>query len=157
MMETEHIKIVAKNRKAFHNYAILEKFEAGISLKGTEVKSIRDGKVTLGEAYARPQRGNIIMLINMHVNPWDTVNKFDQHDPTRPRQLLLHRREIQKIIKKIEVSGHTLVPLMLYFKQGRLKIQLALAKGKDLHDKRNTSIEKDAKRDMDRARKNNFE
>jgi SsrA-binding protein len=156
MMETEHIKIVAKNRKAFHNYAILEKFEAGISLKGTEVKSIRDGKVTLGEAYARPQRGNI-MLINMHVNPWDTANKFDQHDPTRPRQLLLHRREIQKIIKKIEVSGHTLVPLMLYFKQGRLKIQLALAKGKDLHDKRNTSIEKDAKRDMDRARKNNFE
>ncbi len=99
MMETEHIKIVAKNRKAFHNYAILEKFEAGISLKGTEVKSIRDGKVTLGEAYARPQRGNI-MLINMHVNPWDTANKFDQHDPTRPDNFYCIDVKYKKLLKR---------------------------------------------------------
>ena len=151
MTETEGIKIVLKNRKAFHEFHILEKFEAGISLQGTEVKSIRDGRVNLQEAYARYRDGSVF-LVGMHVSPWAGANEYDQHDPTRTRRLLLHRREIRKIAQSVDQKGLTLVPLMLYFKHGKLKVELGLAKGKQQRDKRDTVAKRDAEREMARAR-----
>lgn len=149
---TDHIKVIARNKKAFHEYNILEKFEAGISLRGTEVKSIREGKVIIGDAYARHRRGSI-SLLHMHISPWDTANDYDQHDPTRPRLLLLQRREIRKLAHQLDAKGYTLLPLSLYFKNGKLKVELGLAKGKNIHDKRQTSLKRDATREMERAQK----
>jgi len=152
MSEGEHIKIVARNRKAFHNYHIQETLEAGIALRGTEVKSIRAGKVNLSDAYARP-RGTGIVLVNLHISPWDTANRYDQHDPLRSRQLLLNKREIRRLVHEVEAKGHTLVPTSLYFKRGRLKVEIGIAKGKRLHDKRQSALKKEADREMERARK----
>ena len=148
----DHIKIVVRNKKAYHEYQIEEKFEAGISLRGTEVKSIRDGKVNLGDAYARHRNGSI-SLLNMHVAPWDTANDYDQHEPTRPRLLLLHRREIRKLVHQLDAKGYTLLPLSLYFRNGKLKVELGLAKGKNFRDKRQSTLKRDADREMERARK----
>jgi len=144
--------MILRNKRAYHEYSILEKYEAGISLSGTEVKSVRAGKVTLGDAYARHQGGSI-SLLNLHIGPWETANDYDQHNPTRPRLLLLHRREIRKLTHQIEAKGYTLLPLALYFKNGRLKVELGLAKGKNIHDKRQTSLKRDAKREIERASK----
>ena len=152
MNEEQHIKLVLRNKRAYHEYEIIEKFEAGISLVGTEVKSIRAGKLNMGDAYARHRNGSI-SLLNLHISPWETANDYDQHDPTRPRLLLLHRREIRKLSHDMEAKGYTLLPLSLYFKAGRLKVELGLAKGKNVHDKRQTSLKRDAIREMDRARK----
>ena len=121
-------------------------------MRGTEVKSIRAGKVNMGDAYASTRQGSI-SLMNLHISPWETANDYDQHDPTRPRLLLLHRKEIRKLTHQIGAKGYTLVPLKLYFKNGRLKVELGLAKGKNIHDKRQTSLKRDANREMDRARK----
>lgn len=148
----DHIKIVVRNKKAYHEYNIVEKFEAGISLKGTEVKSIREGKVNIGDAYARHRNGSI-SLMKMHISPWDTANDYDQHDPTRPRLLLLHRREIRKLTHQLEAKGYTLLPLSLYFKHGKLKVELGLARGKNIRDKRQSTLKKDADREMERAQK----
>ena len=148
----DKIRMVLRNKRAFHEYTIIEKFEAGISLQGTEVKSIRAGKVTMGDAYAGSRKGSI-SLLNLHISPWETANDYDQHNPTRPRLLLLHKREIRKLSHQIEAKGYTLLPLAIYFKNGKLKVELGLAKGKNIHDKRQTSMKRDADREMDRARK----
>ncbi|MBT4036323.1 MAG: SsrA-binding protein SmpB [Candidatus Marinimicrobia bacterium] len=152
MNDDKHIKLVLRNKRAYYEYEIVEKFEAGISLHGTEVKSIRAGKLNMGDSYARPRNGSI-SLLNLHISPWETANDYDQHDPTRPRLLLLHKKEIRKLTHEIEAKGYTLLPLSLYFKAGKLKVELGLAKGKNVHDKRQTSLKRDAKREMERARK----
>ncbi len=144
--------MILRNKRAFYEYEIIEKIEAGLSLQGTEVKSIRAGKVNMGDAYARVLRGSF-SLLNLHIAPWETANDYDQHDTTRPRLLLMHKREIRKFSHLIEAKGYTLLPLALYFKNGVLKVELGLAKGKNIRDKRQTSLKRDADREMDRARK----
>lgn len=140
---------VARNRAARHEYAILDTWEAGIVLTGTEVKSLREGKVNIGDAYGMVRDGEVYLL-NMHVSPYERGG-YVNHDPTRSRKLLLHKREIRKLIGGVERQGLTLVPLEVYFKGGRAKVRLALAKGKKLHDKRDDARRRDAERDMARA------
>lgn len=144
--------MILRNKRAYYEYEIIEKIEAGLSLQGTEVKSIRAGKVNMGDAYARVRSGSF-SLLNLHIAPWETANDFDQHDTTRPRLLLMHKREIRKFSHLIEAKGYTLLPLALYFKHGVLKVELGLAKGKNIRDKRQTALKRDADREMDRARK----
>jgi SsrA-binding protein len=143
------IKVVAENRKARFNYAIEDTFEAGISLTGTEVKSIRNGKSTIAESYADPRAGEI-WLVNANIPEYLQANRFN-HEPRRPRKLLLHKRQINKLIGAVERDGMTLIPLKLYFnEQGRAKLELALAKGKKLHDKRETEKKRDWSREKGR-------
>jgi SsrA-binding protein len=129
-------KVIADNRKAFHDYHILDVFEAGIALLGTEVKGIREGQANLRDSFARVEQGEV-WLYNVHINPYSHRGYVD-HDPRRRRRLLLHRHEIRKLIGKTVEKGLTLVPTRLYFKKGRVKVALALAKGKQAHDKRET-------------------
>ncbi len=143
-------KTVVTNRKARHDYHILETYEAGIALAGSEVKSIRAGKANFKDAYARVQRGEVI-LENVHVSPYEPASRFN-HEPERPRKLLLHKREIRKLIGKVEEKGKTLVPLRMYLKDGKVKVELALVEGKKKYDKR----EDIAKRDMDREMRREF-
>ncbi|MGD1905011.1 MAG: SsrA-binding protein SmpB [Leptolyngbyaceae cyanobacterium] len=145
-------KLVSDNRQARHQYEILETFEAGIELKGTEVKSIRAGNVNLRDGYALIRNAEI-WLHNVHISPHSSTNKVYNHDPRRTRRLLLHRREISKLIGKVEQQGLTLVPLKMHLKRGWVKIVLALAKGKKLHDKRESLKRKQAKREIDRVLK----
>ena len=143
------IKVVAENRKARFNYAIEDTFEAGIALTGTEVKSIRNGKTTIAESYADSKDGEI-WLINSNIPEYLQANQFN-HEPKRPRKLLLHRKQINKLMGAIERQGMTLVPLKLYFNErGRAKLQLALAKGKQLHDKRDADKKRDWSREKGR-------
>src|SRR5512145_89251 len=137
-------KNIAENRKAFHDYHILETFEAGVVLVGTEVKSIREGAVNLRDSFARVE-GAEVWLYNVHINPYSHRGYAD-HEPTRRRKLLLHRQEIRKLIGKTVEKGMTLVPTRMYFKNGHVKVSLALAKGKQAHDKRETI----KRRDIDR-------
>jgi len=137
-------KYIAENRKAFHDYHIIETFEAGIVLVGTEVKSIREGSANLRDSFARLEDGEI-WLYNVHINPY-SHRGYTNHEPTRKRKLLLHRQEIRKLIGKTVEKGMTLVPTRLYFKNGHVKVSLALAKGKHAHDKRETL----KRRDIDR-------
>jgi SsrA-binding protein len=142
-------KIVAQNRKARHNYHIAERFEAGIALTGTEVKSLRQGRASMGEAYAA-ERGGEIFLINAHIAEYDAGGR-DNHEPTRARKLLLKKREIRKLIGSLRRGGKTLVPLSLYFNaRGRAKIELAIATGKRKYDKRAAEKERDWKRNKQR-------
>jgi SsrA-binding protein len=129
-------QLIADNRKALHDYHVLETFEAGIALLGTEVKGIREGKANLRDAYARVDRGEV-WLYNVHINPYSHRGYVD-HDPRRRRKLLLHKIEIRKLIGKTVEKGLTLVPLRLYFKRGKIKVALSLVKGKQMHDKRET-------------------
>jgi SsrA-binding protein len=146
---TRAIKVVADNRKARFNYAIGDTFEAGLALTGTEVKSIRNGKATIGESYA-DSRGGELWLINANIPEYLQANRFN-HAPKRPRKLLLHKRQINKLIGAVEREGMTLIPLKLYFNEkGRAKIELALAKGKKLHDKRETEKKRDWSREKGR-------
>ena len=140
---------LATNRQAFHEYHILETVEAGLSLVGTEVKSIRAGNVNLRDAYARSQDGEI-WLWNAHVAPFEQGNRWN-HEPRRPRRLLLHTREIGRLASKSSESGLTLVPLRLYDRGGKIKLELALAKGKKQYDKRAAIAERESKREIDRA------
>jgi len=143
------IKVVAENRKARFNYAIEDTIEAGIALTGTEVKSIRGGKSTIAESYADPKGGEI-WLVNANIPEYLQGNRFN-HEPRRPRKLLLHKRQINKLIGAVEREGMTLIPLKLYFnEQGRAKLELALAKGKKLHDKRETERNRDWTREKGR-------
>ena len=143
------IKVVAENRKARFNYAIEDTVEAGVMLTGTEVKSARNGKSTIAESYADSKNGEI-WLVNANIPEYFQANRFN-HEPRRPRKLLLHRRQINKLIGAIEREGMTLIPLKMYFnEQGRLKLQLALAKGKKLHDKRETEKRRDWSREKGR-------
>jgi len=141
---------VAKNRRARFDYHLLETFEAGVVLKGTEVKALRDGKANITDSFGVVRDGEVFLL-NAHISPY-ARGGYVNHEPTRLRKLLLHRREIRRLIGAVEREGLTLVPLELYFKKGVAKVALALAKGKKLHDKRDTERKRDAEREMARAR-----
>jgi SsrA-binding protein len=145
------IKLVAENRRARHEYDLLERFEAGLVLTGTEVKSLRDGRAILGQAYAELRDGEA-WLLNASIATYDGGN-IANHDPDRPRKLLLHRRELASLIGKVRERGLTLVPTRLYFKDGRAKVELALARGKERHDKRRDIARRDADRQIERALK----
>jgi SsrA-binding protein len=149
MAEEEKLKFVARNKKAFFNYEIIEKFEAGLVLVGSEVKSIRDGKVTIHEAYARVKNGEA-WLIGMDIGLYPQAGPYQNHEPRRSRKLLLHKREINRLIAKTREKGLTLVPLSLYFKEGLAKVQLGLGRGKREFDKRATIKDREAKRDIRR-------
>jgi SsrA-binding protein len=141
-------KNIAENRKAFHDYHVIETFEAGVALLGTEVKSIREGRVNLRDSYAQVKGGEVFMH-NVHIQPYSHRGYAD-HPPMRERRLLLHSHEIRKLIGKTVERGMTLVPLRMYFKNGRVKVALALAKGKQAHDKRATEKDRDWQRDKSR-------
>lgn len=144
---------IARNRKAFHDFEILEKVEAGIALLGTEVKSLRSGgAVSFGDAYARMKNGEC-WLVELHIAPYANAGATMNHEPTRPRKLLLHRREIRKLQEKIERQHLTLVPIDLYFKRGMVKVELGVAKGKKLYDKREALKKKADQRAMARDRR----
>jgi SsrA-binding protein len=142
-------KSVARNKSARHDYHVLETFEAGLVLTGTEVKSLRQGRANIGDAYGVVRDGEV-WLLNAHISPYDSGG-YVNHDPARSRKLLLHRREIRRLIGAVERQGLTLVPLELYFLRGRAKVTVALAKGKKLHDKREDSRRRDAEREIARA------
>ena len=148
----EGIKIVADNRQARFAYEILETFEAGVELRGTEVKSIRDGKVNLQDGYALIRNAEV-WLHNVHISPHETASQVFNHDPRRTRKLLLHRQEIRKLIGQVEQKGLTLVPLRMYLKGGKVKVAIALARGKKLHDKREDLKRKQEKREIERVMK----
>ncbi len=147
--EADDTQIVARNKRARHDYTILDRWETGIVLTGTEVKSLRDGKANLADSHAIV-RGGEVYLVNLHISPYERGNQFN-HDPTRTRKLLLHRREIRKLIGAVERKGLTLVPLDLHFRGGIAKVTLALGKGKKLHDKRADARRRDDEREMARA------
>lgn len=146
------IKIIAKNRRAYFDYAIDTKFEAGIVLLGSEVKSIRAGHISIGDAFAKFSPGNEpeLFLLNAHIAeyPWANINN---HDPLRPRKLLLHKRELAKLSQKLDRQGLTVIALSVYFKQGKVKVELGLGRGKKLYDKRETLKEKSSQRDLQRG------
>jgi SsrA-binding protein len=143
-------RLIAQNRRASHDYFILDTYEAGLVLRGTEVKSLRQGKASLAEAYATVESGEAWVL-QMHIPPYEQGNRWNM-DPVRKRKLLLHRTEIVKLERAVAQKGQTLVPLKLYFKDGRAKLLIGVGKGKKSYDKRASMAEKDAKREMDRAR-----
>ena len=145
----ESVKIVAKNSKAYHDYFIEDTYEAGIALSGTEVKSIRLGNVNLKDSFCIIKDGQM-MVHGLHVSPYEKGNIFNR-DPVRPRRLLMHKREILKLFAKVKQDGYSLVPLAVYFKGPRVKLEVGLAKGKKLYDKREAAAKRDAKREMDRA------
>lgn len=144
---------MADNRQARFTYEILDSYEAGIALQGTEVKSIRAGKVNLRDGYAQVKNGEV-WLLNVHISPHDMTNQAYNHEPRRPRRLLLHKAEIRKLIGKVEEKGLTLVPMKLYLKKGRVKVNIAIGRGKKLHDKRESLKQKQEKRDIARMMKN---
>lgn len=150
-VQTDGTKTIAINRKARHEYIFEELFQCGLVLVGTEVKSLRAGRVNLGEAYAQVDKGEV-WLKNMQISHWETGNRFN-HDPFRSRKLLLHAKEIRRLIGKTKEKGLTLVPTRLYFCRGYVKVEVALAKGKKLYDKREAEAAKSAKRTIDRAMK----
>lgn len=145
------IKQIAANRKAFHDYFVLERFEAGIELAGTEVKSIRAGQINLKDSFCTVKDGELF-LRGAHISPYEQGNIFNR-DPVRSRRLLMHKREIRKLHAQIQQEGMSLIPLSVYFKDSRVKVKLGLCKGKKLYDKRDSAAARDAKRDMDRAMK----
>ncbi|MGB3404577.1 MAG: SsrA-binding protein SmpB [Microcoleaceae cyanobacterium] len=145
-------KVLSDNRKARYLYEILETYQAGIELRGTEVKSIRAGRVNMQDGYAHVRNGEA-WLMNVHISPYQSASGYFNHDPRRSRKLLLHRQEINKLIGKIEQQGLTLVPLKMYLKNGRVKVDIALARGKKVHDKREDIKRRDDKRTMERAMK----
>jgi len=149
----ENIKIINQNKKAFHDFEIGERFEAGIVLLGTEVKSLREGRANLKDSYAKVKR-NEVFLVGLHISPYSHAS-FDNHDPERIRKLLLHRAEIKKLMGKTQERGYSLVPLKVYFKDGRAKVEIALARGKKEYDKRESIKRKEETREMDRLRKRN--
>lgn len=151
MAEKNLKKDIAVNRKAFHDYFILERYEAGVQLAGTEVKSIREGQINLKDSFCIV-KNNELWMHNVHISPYEKGNIFNR-DPVRPRRLLMHKREIVKLNAKIMQDGVTVIPLSVYFKEGLVKIELGLCKGKKLHDKRNSEAERESKRDIDRVLK----
>ena len=151
MPKQQGIKEIAQNRKAFHDYFVLEKYEAGIELAGTEVKSVRAGQVNMKDSYCSIKNGELF-LRGMHISPYEHGNIFNK-DPVRPRRLLMHKREIAKLNARVMQDGVALVPLSLYFKDSRVKVELGLCKGKKLYDKRDSDAERQSKRDIDRIMK----
>ena len=145
------MKVISQNRKAHHDYSIEEKVEAGIMLTGTEIKSVRAGRVNLGDGYARPQDGEL-WLFNIHIAKYDPGSRTN-HDPRRPRKLLLHRQQINQLGEQVMQRGYTLVPLRMYLKNGIAKVELGLARGKKLYDKRESIARREAEQRMERALK----
>ena len=145
------VKEITANRKAFHEYFVLERFEAGIELAGTEVKSIRGGNVNLKDAFCTIKNGELFIR-GMHISPYEHGNIFNK-DPVRPRRLLMHKREILKLNARVMQDGVALIPLSLYFKDSRVKVELGLCKGKKIHDKRDSEADRQSKRDIDRMMK----
>lgn len=143
------VKTVCQNKKAYHDYHILETYEAGIALKGTEVKSLRAGKASLRDSFARVENGEL-WLENMHISPYEQGNRFN-HEPKRARKLLMHKTEIMRLFGKSREKGLAIIPLKVYFKHGRAKVEIALAKGKKLYDKRQDQAKRDAQREMERV------
>ena len=141
-------KLIANNKKAYHDYFILDTYEAGIALAGTEVKSLRMGKCSIKEAFIRIENGEMF-IYGMHISPYEKGNIFNK-DPLRPKKLLMHKKEIQKLVGKIAQKGYTIVPVEVYFKGSLVKVQIALAKGKKLYDKRQDIAKKDQKREAER-------
>ena len=150
-MKETGIRIAAKNPKAYHEYFIEEKFEAGIELSGTEVKSVRQSALSLKEAWCQIKDGELFIR-QMHIAPYEQGNIFNK-DPLRPRKLLMHKREIQRLFGKVKQDGYSLIPLSVYFRGSLVKVELALARGKKLYDKREDAARKDASRQIDRAMK----
>lgn len=151
--KTESYKVISDNRQARYLYEILETYEAGVELTGTEVKSIRAGRVNLQDGYALIRNGEA-WLINVHISPYSASGQYFNHEPRRTRKLLLHRQEIRKLIGKVEQQGLTIVPLKMYLKRGWVKVSIALCKGKKIHDKRESMKRRQDQRDMQRAMKN---
>jgi SsrA-binding protein len=151
LVSEDGIKVIAQNRRARYDYHTIDTWEAGIQLQGTEVKSLRDGKANLSDSYARLD-GAEVFLHNVHIGEYDKGNQ-NNHEPTRTRKLLLHRHEIRKLQGSVEEKGLTLIPLKLYFKRGRAKVEIALAKGKREYDRRQDIAQRDARRDTERALK----
>lgn len=149
------IKVVATNRKATHDYVIEDRYEAGLVLMGTEIKSVRAGQVNLGDGYVQPRDGEL-WLVNVHIASYDPAGRHG-HDPRRPRKLLLHRKEINRLIGRMQERGYTLVPLRMYLKGGRAKVEIALARGKRKYDKREAIARRDAEREMRREWKERWE
>jgi SsrA-binding protein len=147
---TEDIKVVANNRKASFEYFLLEKFEAGLALQGSEIKSIRAGQISIAEAYIDVPNGQEAWLIESHIAPYAQANRFN-HDPKRKRRLLLHKKQIRELWNNVRIKGMTIVPLRVYIKDGRAKIEIALAKGKKAYDKRESIARRDQERDTERA------
>jgi SsrA-binding protein len=145
---TENVKVVATNRKAGFEYFLMERFEAGLSLQGSEIKSIRAGQISLAEAYIRVENGEA-WLIEAHIAPYVQANRMN-HDPKRPRRLLLHKKEIREMWNAVRQKGVTIVPIRVYLKEGRAKLEIAIAKGKQLHDKRNAIAQRDQERELRR-------
>ena len=144
-------QVIARNKKAFHDYFVLNTYEAGLELFGTEIKSIRQGKVNLKDSWCSIDEGQMY-AVGVHISPYDHGNRFNV-DPRRPRRLLLHKREIMRLYGKVKQDGYALIPLSVYFKGSRVKVKVGLCKGKKLYDKRQAAAEKDAKRQIDRAMK----
>ena len=153
-LEKENIKVMARNREAYHEYFVEEEFEAGIELCGTEVKSIRAGTLNLKDAWCGIKDGQLL-LNQMHISPYDHGNRFNP-DSKRVRKLLMHKREIMRLLGKVKQDGYSLIPLSVYFKGSLVKIKLGLCKGKKLYDKRQSAAERDAKRQIDRAMKERY-
>ena len=153
-MDKDSIKVLARNREAYHEYFVEEEMEAGIELKGTEVKSVRAGTLNLKDAWGGIKDGEMI-LNQMHISPYDHGNRFNP-DPRRPRRLLMHRREIMRLFGKVKQDGYSLIPLSVYLKGSRVKVKVGLCKGKKLYDKRQSAAEKDAKRQIERAMKERY-
>ena len=151
MARAQGIKQIAQNRKAFHDYFVLERFEAGIELFGTEVKSIRAGTLNLKDSYCTVKDGELFVH-SLHISPYEKGNIFNR-DPVRTRRLLMHRREIRKLHALIQQDGYTLVPLSVYFKDARVKVEIGLCKGKKNYDKRAATAQRDARREIDRTLK----
>jgi SsrA-binding protein len=149
-MAPKGVKVVASNRRARYDYDVLQTLEAGIALVGTEVKSVRAGQVQLKDAYAKVEGGEL-WLLNAHVAPYSQADGFGGHDPERPRKLLVHREEVEELAEQSQQQALSIVPLSLYFKDGRVKVELAVARGRRRYDKRNAIAERDAQREADRA------
>lgn len=151
-MAEDQIKVIARNRKAHHEYHIHDTYEAGLVLRGSEVKSLREGKASIAESYATIREGEAF-LIGSYIKPYEHTGEYDRPDPRRDRKLLLHKREIRHLAKQTEIRGNTLVPLELYFRDGKAKVEIGIGTGKKKHDKREDMKEREAKREMDRAMK----
>ena len=153
-LEKANTKIMARNREAYHEYFVEEEYEAGIELMGTEVKSIRAGTLNLKDAWCGIKDGELL-LNQMHISPYDHGNRFNP-DPRRVRRLLMHKREIMRLLGKVKQDGYSLIPLSVYFKGSRVKVNIGLCKGKKVHDKRQAAAERDAKRQIERAMKERY-
>lgn len=149
MAKSESVKLAANNKKAYHDYFIEEKIECGIALHGTEVKSLRMGKCSVKEAFIRIENGEVFVY-GMHISPYEKGNIFNK-DPLRVKKLLLHRQQINKLVGKIKEKGYTLVPLQVYFSNGKAKVEIGLARGKKLYDKREDIAKKDQRRELERS------